>query len=639
MNKKITAICLSFSLMLAAAMPAFAGGALETVDLTGNIPSPIAGHIIGRLIPIKWDTRALPVRYSMNTSLGPNIPNPLPPATPVLTLAQAQTQLQASLDRWNNISTSYIDMQITGTTAKITTAGFDFINELTFRTAAGFAAIASSPSTTLIRDVTLVNGDLIDGDADSDVSNLITTVQDVDSDGDLEFPAGFYKAGTILDNDVQFNTKVTNGLRFTVGDAALDTTTRSVDLDCVATHEFGHSFGLSHTLENQYSATDGNGTTMYPFIDTGDPASEASQRSPESDDIAWASYFYQEGSDVAGPPALQSGDAAFSSVYGLITGELRHGVLNQPIAGGSVAAYDRQAKRFVASAFSGTTQVSRLGNSNFVISPAFNILDGKYTIPVPKGNYELVIEPVDGQPVPAGSISLTAQIGSIFGQHNFNEEYYNNNLENVLEVRPGEGKNIPISPGKTKSGNDITTNRTININNFGSRDFIGFTGQAAGSYYVVRIPASQVSAVNPGQPILFHSGLFDVNLLDASVIPLFAEAMLATGSVSPDGSTATIDLVNPLAHSPGFIGQDGDFAPFYFKNPHDLGEVVRNGIAGGSITDLFLVLRLPTTTPFPGVTGAPPLIGLDGSGTATGLPNDIPIQLRSYLSTNGVTFT
>ena len=30
----------------------------------------------------------------------------------------------------------------------------------------------------------------------------------------IEFPAGFYKAGTILDNDVQFNVKATNGLRF-----------------------------------------------------------------------------------------------------------------------------------------------------------------------------------------------------------------------------------------------------------------------------------------------------------------------------------------------------------------------------------------------------------------------------------------
>src|SRR4030095_14761972 len=138
-------------------------------------------------------------------------------------------------------------------------------------------AIAACPPVSLIEDSQLENGDDIDGDGDSDVSSAITSAADVDSDGDTEFPAGFYKAGTILDNDVQFNTNGTpttgSGLRFTVADAAVDTTVRSVDLMAVAVHEFGHSLGLSHTLDNQVSDTDGTGTTMFPFIDTGDPAS------------------------------------------------------------------------------------------------------------------------------------------------------------------------------------------------------------------------------------------------------------------------------------------------------------------------------------------------------------------------------
>jgi hypothetical protein len=51
----------------------------------------------------------------------------------------------------------------------------------------------------------------------------------------------------------------------------------------------------------------------------------------------------------------------------------------------------------------------------------------------------------------------------------------------------------------------------------------------------------------------------------------------------------------------------------------------------GWIDDLVLVLQIPTTTPFPGVSGQPPLIGLDG-GVAT---NDVPIFGLSYVSDNG----
>ena len=81
------------------------------LSISPEAPSPIPGHILARVIGIQWDARAIPVRYSMNTTQDP-IPNPLGAA--FLSVAQATTAMQASLDGWNKIPTSYIQMDITG---------------------------------------------------------------------------------------------------------------------------------------------------------------------------------------------------------------------------------------------------------------------------------------------------------------------------------------------------------------------------------------------------------------------------------------------------------------------------------------------------------------------------------------------
>lgn len=629
MKRKIATLCIAISMVFGGAVTTRAGGALETIDITGAGPSPIAGHLLAKVIGIKWDTRCIPVQYRVNNTIDP-VPNPLGAA--FLTVADATTAFQASFDQWNSIRTSFINMQIVGTTSNLGLIGFNFVNELTFRTGAGFGAIASSPSTSLIQDVTLVDGDDVDGDGDSDVSSAITTAGDVDSDGDIEFPAGFYKAGTILDNDVQYNTKVSNGFRFTTDPAQADTVTRSVDLECVATHEFGHSFGLSHVLNNQDSATDGDGATMFPFIDTGDPASELSQRTPNVDDIAFASFFYPEGTASSGPPAIRENDIPFSREFGLVTGELRHGDLNQPIAGGSVFGVKRETGEMTVSAFSGTTNLSfnpANGGLFFVPNVAQAIVNGNYVLPLPRSSYHVGVEAVDGLPVPAANISFTTQIGNFFGQQNFTEEFFDTR-ESALEKTPGDARVVSSRAGQTTGGINIITNSVFNLSNFGALNAIGFINSPAGRTYAVAFPAAQISAINPGADFFLHTGLFNTHVVDASVVPVYAQALLTTGVINPD-NTATIDMVTPLRSAPLFVGQDGDFAPFFFSNPAALGQAVRQGINAGTIQNLFLVLQIPTTTPFPGVSAQAPLIGLNTTGTIFGL---------SFLSSDGgVTFT
>jgi hypothetical protein len=284
----------------------------------------------------------------------------------------------------------------------------------------------------------------------------------------------------------------------------------------------------------------------------------------------------------------------------------------------------------VSSAFSGTTQVSLNPSTGqaLVVDAAFNILDGTYAMPVPAGRYTVGVEAVDGSPVPAGSVSPTATIGQLLGQQNFNEEFYSRRREAAVESerRPAI---VRVSNGEIQPGIDIVTGRDININRFGPRTAIGIAASPPGRYYVHRIPAETIANVNPGEDILVKSVAFDMVVLDASVVPVFATAMLTTGTVNASDGSVTVDFANPLAVATGFVGQDDDFAPLRFATPARLGRLIRQGIDAGTIENLFLVLQLPTTGPFPGVSGLPPLIGATLPATFQG----------SYISDDGVVFT
>lgn len=634
MINKITSFVLFGCLVLASATPVRAGGNLDTFDHTGFVPSPIPGQVVARVVGQRWDARQIPVQFTMNTAHDP-IPNSLN-----LSAAEAQVALQAAMDTWNNIPTSFIKMNLTGTTTKAEPAGFDQINELTFDSTWDLLGI--SLSVTLAADFQFVDGQDMDLDGDPDVSAAIAVSADVDGDGDIELPAGFYKAGTILDNDVLFRT---NGVQWTDDPSNLNGDLSRQDLIAVATHELGHSHGLSHSMFDQMG--DGTGATMFPFVNSLDPNVALSERSLTTDDIAWSSYLYPEGTAASGPAALQPGDIAFNSVYGLIKGEVRHGVLNQPIAGASVSAIDWDTNTVISGGYSGHTQVSADPASGqlFILNdPTFHIRDGEYVIPVPKGHYALAIEALDGSPVAASRITNNSALGAIFGQLDFNEEFYNGNREAGREVRLGQRTNISVKAGETRAGIDFVTADTININNFGSPDFFSYQGLPLGFYYAVRVPKQQVqyiidqtNATNPGHDVLVQAMAFHTMVgtpgVGASfgppgIVPVFAEATLTTGTLN--GNAATLAMATPLARATGFIGQHNDFSPVYFQEPQVLGRKIREGIASGAIQDLFMVLRLPTTLP----ANKEMFIWFDG-GVAN---NDAPNFGLSYYSFDGATF-
>jgi len=612
-----------------------AGGLYQTVDLTQNLPAPVPGLLAGRQIGMHWDERCIPVPFRVNDTLNP-IPNPL--GDDFLTVADATAALQQALDTWNAIPTSFIDMRLVGTVSNPGLRGFDMVNEITFRADLGPDLVAYTTVTPLIRDAVLSAGDDLDGDGDADVASGISVCQDVDGDGDIEFPDGSYRAGVILDSDIELNTAV---FRFTTDPAAADTDLHSMDLVAAALHELGHAHGLGHTLLNQRSRKDGTQATMYHFFDPYDPANELAIRTLEADDVAWSSFLYREGSATTGPGALQAGDQAFDDAYGLITGEVRHGVLDQPVAGANVFALDARGDAVVSSAISGHTQCAfdpTVGACTTYTATTFTVLDGQYTLPVPAGAYKIGVEASDG--LPAEGVTDTAQLGALLGQQNFQEEFYNGAAEAALEVQPQRAKRIKVKRGAVVDDIDFVTNRTIAIENFGAADMGTCTLERQtgvttppGRLYAVRIPGEQIARIGKG--VLIQGATFlTAPCLDASVTPVFARALFTTGEMRADGSAA-IDLKHPLARVAPFVGQDNDFAPWYFKDPRQLGRLVGKRIARGKIRNVFLVLEIPAA-PFPGAHGLAPGIGLDGFFGAVADDGDaVPALGLSFVSDDG----
>ncbi len=613
---------------------AHAGGFQLVTDITGRVPSSIAGQVYGNFVPLHWDARCIPMVFRVNNTQDP-VPNPLGAA--FLTVADAKTAIQQAADQWNQIPTSFISFQIGADYNNAGLRRFDTINEITFRSGAGFAAISTTVPTRLVETATFNNGDDLDGDTDSDVSNTITVCTDIDADGDLEWPAGVYDGGTVLDMDIVINTKASNGFRFTttsdVAQLTANIDPRSTDFIKEMVFRFGFAMGLTvSTLPNVNDLNNANDASMYNFFDFDDPLYFLNQRTLEQDDIIAASTLYPEGTAASGPAALQAGDVAFSSVYGKIEGNVTHGNLNLPVLGADVTAMRRDNGDLVNAVYVGNARVSvnttTLASTN--LPAAEGIVNGNYSLVVPFGTYDVNLEAVDFFPQGVASVGAVASLGGTYGLNAFAEEFWNSTLESAKEVTPGDRTAVTVSAGTPLVSNvNFITNRITSITNSGPPNMTDFN-DTPGSCYAVDFPISQLVAADAGRGLPLTTGIIEGVSADQSQSCVMQQVWLAFGTVS--GTTATINLATPLDTKTNFGIQQFERMPWFFERKN-LAKKIIDAYRTGAQTHVFLVAKTPNKPSVPNFSDKSnrPAVDLRSDGF-------VPSGL-SYIAADCVNFT
>jgi hypothetical protein len=552
--------------------------------------SPYPGQVLVELANMRWTENCARVSYSLNTTIDP-IPDHN--GEIAMSLAEARIALQAAMRSWAEIPTSYVEQHIDGVIPNPGIARLDFINEVTFRSGhLGFGPTVTGLSRSFYVGIEFVAADGLDydGDGDADFSSKARTCRDVDGDGDIEHPAGTVPAGTILDNDVYFFPQHTryDDVAANPVDQFFGPFEDRTDLEGVATHEFGHAFGLAHSMVLDTDRDDGSGVSMSTWYQW-DGA--LSLRAPHSDDIAWASWLYPEGSRRSGIAALQKGDIAFDRAYSLIEGEVRD-AFDNPVIGAQPFARGLRDE-MVTNAISGAFRLSfdPVSRTLHSLPFALAIPHGKYTLPVPRGVYRVGLESADGFPVFSGAQNNLEEIGGLIGQVGFVEEYWGGPFEGSREW----DLNVawPVIALHDRGGVDFELDPAWYLLGTGEAgpEEADFSFAARGEILAVRIPTEQLLALDEGRGIFIQAALFGTTPLIEEESGFLDMAMITTGEVRPDGSVR-IDLRNPLVKEKDILIETWELTPLHVSNPGKLGDYVTRKLAGSG-KDLFVVAKFP----------------------------------------------
>lgn len=597
--KKIILSIFAFALSTQAVTAQVTGRQLDTIAAptgTTTIASsdnPSEVFLVRPVIGLFWDDRCTQVSYTLNSSVPVNAGN----GPPISSEAAAQT-IQTGLNRWNDNPSSYIEMNVDNITplGNRTRIGGDFVNEIVFAVPDSFgSSFASSISTPLLADATFIAGEDFDGDGDADVYDPELVGQnvcaDIDGDGDIEFPAGDYKAGTILDNDVQFTSRRPFSLE------ASDSI--EIDLDNLSTHEFGHSHGLSHSMINQISEQDASGSTMYPFTDPSDGAVELSIRSLHVDDLAASAFLYPEGRGTTVNSSLQPGDVAFDDAFVVLRGNVSD-ASETPILNAAVSVLNRNGERLTQSYTGANTSLLFQNSAGRIMSFDESVTEnsGDYVLPVPVGIRGTAnIEALDGFPLNPNNISNAAIIAGFTSNTSFPEES-SDFFESANEVRREFPRKFFSFQGRTPRPIDFVINDENILTNAVSLDF-PFNSAIIGASDLIYAELFDrdtiLEALENGE--IFTGGTFTTFTFfgNRNSIADFNRVQLALGKV--DADTGIVNIAEVIDEDNNFVAQEAEMSPYRINRPLRASIRIARGLLDDPELQLFLLIEANDIVP------------------------------------------